>query len=570
MKSLFIEKLQLKNFRDFENNTFEFGMTNTIMGDNQKGKSSLLEAIAFALYGITATGTNHCDPLIKMTQDSLYTNVVVILSPGKRHTIERTRTVAAEGVNTLKLDGKKSTQEKINDLLGIEGKTFLSAFNLTYLQNEAILKPGETRKYFTSLCQIPEDEEVLRKLPEQTQQVIKDNLNGENLSPSDVVKKIKHLEDEYQPRLQGNKSELERQISDLNWDVSKNNVENIKNSIEALRADKQRLEDNQPVKPEIQLEDIKALEQQIVLLANEYRSLEKRIVEAPKKPEPGQLCKECEQTLPPEKMKIIIKKWEDDSKAIEVSNKATKESLKQKGTSGAILKTQLAKARIDNPVIEEKYNNAYAAWESQIKESRLAIEKIGQDIEALIKNQGVVETTAKSHKKLTGQLEGVIKVLNQADLDKAKYTLLRDAMKEFCIMQTELIVGAVKPMLKDLTIQLFETGKESGEAKPIFRFLFENKQTPYLCTSEKTRAGLEISSVIRKLKAYNLPVFVDCCESIGRFTCGIEGVQSFCAFFVEDQELTIMTNGVLPVPDGEIKKENPVFNGSLFETEKSA
>ena len=54
---MIIDRLTLRNFKRFRNETIEFsdGITG-ILGNNGTGKSSIVQAIFFALYGVRATG----------------------------------------------------------------------------------------------------------------------------------------------------------------------------------------------------------------------------------------------------------------------------------------------------------------------------------------------------------------------------------------------------------------------------------------------------------------------------------------------------------------------------------
>ena len=63
-------------------------------------------------------------------------------------------------------------------------------------------------------------------------------------------------------------------------------------------------------------------------------------------------------------------------------------------------------------------------------------------------------------------------------------------------------------------ISLYDIVKSTGEFKDAFRFTYGGRRYDRLSLSEKVRAGMEVSELIKRLTGRNYPVFVDNMESI--------------------------------------------------------
>jgi hypothetical protein len=64
----------------------------------------------------------------------------------------------------VKLDGKAASQEAVENLLGVDAHTFLSAFSPAYLLGLAESEPAKARQFVAGLVEPPRTEEVLAVL----------------------------------------------------------------------------------------------------------------------------------------------------------------------------------------------------------------------------------------------------------------------------------------------------------------------------------------------------------------------------------------------------------------------
>ena len=71
-----------------------------------------------------------------------------------------------------------------------------------------------------------------------------------------------------------------------------------------------------------------------------------------------------------------------------------------------------------------------------------------------------------------------------------------------------------KLALNRVKISLYDVVKSTGEVKDTFKFTYSGRRYDRLSLSEKIRAGMEVSELIKRLTGRNYPVFVDNMESV--------------------------------------------------------
>jgi len=63
-------------------------------------------------------------------------------------------------------------------------------------------------------------------------------------------------------------------------------------------------------------------------------------------------------------------------------------------------------------------------------------------------------------------------------------------------------------------ISLYDVVKTTGEQKAAFKFTYNGRRYDRLSLSEKIRAGMEVSELMKRLTGRNYPVFIDNMESV--------------------------------------------------------
>lgn len=116
--------------------------------------------------------------------------------------------------------------------------------------------------------------------------------------------------------------------------------------------------------------------------------------------------------------------------------------------------------------------------------------------------QSVVETDLAG---FDGQIAGI-----NAEIAEKKKRIADVAL--YSSKQAEMIFSALR--LNRVEISLYDVVKSTGEWKDVFKFNYSGRRYDRLSLSEKVRAGMELSELVKRLTGRNYPVFVDNMESI--------------------------------------------------------
>ncbi len=164
---LIIKTLTLEGFRSFSNARLDFlPGQNYIFGQNWQGKSSIVDAIGFALFGLdvfpkkvagTAISADH---LVNEGRDRARVQLDFVLNENP-YTIERVlpgRQVTLKMGDTLAATGVKTVAEKLNSLLGVDVKLFQNIFysDQDELRKSLDFSPEERRVFIERLLGVEE------------------------------------------------------------------------------------------------------------------------------------------------------------------------------------------------------------------------------------------------------------------------------------------------------------------------------------------------------------------------------------------------------------------------------
>ena len=75
-----------------------------------------------------------------------------------------------------------------------------------------------------------------------------------------------------------------------------------------------------------------------------------------------------------------------------------------------------------------------------------------------------------------------------------------------------------KLKINRVEVSLYDMVKSTGEQKAAFKFTYNGRRYDRLSLSEKIRAGMELSELVKRLTGRNYPVFVDNMESVDDLT----------------------------------------------------
>ena len=89
---------------------------------------------------------------------------------------------------------------------------------------------------------------------------------------------------------------------------------------------------------------------------------------------------------------------------------------------------------------------------------------------------------------------------------------LINAVGAYIAAKAEITLSQLK--MEHAAIKLFDVVKTTGEVKDVFRFTYDGKDYRWLSTSEKIKAGLEVSAMLSRLTGLVYPVYIDNAEGI--------------------------------------------------------
>jgi DNA repair exonuclease SbcCD ATPase subunit len=473
------KELTLQNFKSHQDLKVEFGDTTKITGDNAQGKTSILEAIIWSLYGIDTFGSK-LDPA-PVTYEAEQTQVQLLLEiDGKETLLGRE---LKKGKTKYLINEVPSKAGDFNDILDqlFDKDLFLSLFNPNYFftmhwekQREMVLK------YVTA----PANKEVFKALPEA---------QGNKLA--ELVKK--HTIEDLQKIHRDKKNKLDKQ-----YIAAQSRTKTLKEQFEdqapkvpqeSLQAElsqltKQRNEIEQSIEPSQETNiRINNLNSQIRDLITKRDRMKEQFPKLKNEPI-EETCRVCKQPLQEESIQAVqsekderIAQFKVEYNQIVIKRKELEEELA--GLEYVDVTEQLEKAR----ELQEKTNPIEAELNKY------------KQLEAF---QEQIEAAEKAEKETLESLNESIFII--------------DSIKDFYAKEAEVQAKKVQELFENLSIKLFKEQK-NGEIKPTFEIQMDGKDYSKLSLSESIRAGLELREVLSEQSNIVAPVFVDNAESITKF-----------------------------------------------------
>ena len=560
IKSFQITGMTIAGFKSYgEPTNLVFGNPTVITGGNGRGKTSIADAIAFAVTGLPFFGERGIDRLHNEAQPDVSITMNFVDEAGTAHVLTRTR---HKSTMSILYDGYTIRQMDLTELFG-EKDVFLSIFNPLYFIEEL----GEDGKNLLERhLPLISHEAVLAQLSDATRAALE---NEPLFSPDTYLKKkradIRELEETI-IYFQGQK------------DLSETQGENREQSIAALTARHTAL-----AKEVEELEakrfdglDTKAMEQRLVELSARYdeaardgtpldgeilrleRKLAARKAEQYQSPYtqaiaeanvrlaelaarfnrdkqafhacvPGEPCPTCRRLITEEALVEVRSALETSSKATIAAGQEQRAQLNELNENEAKaravfeqfqaddvtkLEGQLAGLRAqrteDSPAddlrvqiqqltADLEYGNLSEVEYARLKECREELRECAADLKAA---QAVVEQKPDDFDEKIKAAQDKITALKKLIADVAIYVSER----------AKLTFSALK--MNRVEISLYDVVKTTGERKDVFKFTYGGRRYDRLSLSEKIRAGMEVSELMKRLTGRNYPVFVDNMESV--------------------------------------------------------
>jgi DNA repair exonuclease SbcCD ATPase subunit len=564
-----ITSMSISGFKSYEKPTeLTFGNPTVITGGNGRGKTSIADAIAFAVTGLPFFGERGLDRLHNEKNPDVAIQMRFVDENGIIHELTRIR---QKNDMSIYYDGHTIRQLDLADLFG-ERDVFLSILNPLYFIEELGTNGKNLLERYLPF--IPQ-ETILAQLPGAVQASLKDEVI---LSPDAYLKgrraEIRELEERI-TYLSGQKdlaATQKKQHETMRVEISEG-ITALQNEIVAL-AEKQfagldtaemqeRLVELSQRYDEMardergdtvqQQKELRALREKIVrrqseqyqskfteplaeiaAKVNDLGTRYKRESVAYKAFHAGMDCPTChrrvtEETLP--EVQAALKKNISELYAAGTEQKGQLTELqemdkKARDTFDAFKEADLRKWTEDAAELERR-------CAEQSETSSQAAESLRSEIQALTAELEYGNLTQAEYGRLREcreqcrELESKLSALNemasaqtpdfdreireaQEAIGKIKRTMTN--VISYVSKRAELTFSQLK--MNRVEISLYDVVKSTGEVKDTFKFTYSGRRYDRLSLSEKIRAGMELSELIKRLTGRNYPVFVDNMESV--------------------------------------------------------
>ena len=564
-----ITSLMLSGFKSYEEPTeLVFGNPTVITGGNGRGKSSIADAIAFAVTGCPFFGERGIDRLHNENNPDVAIRMCFVDETGTLHELNRTR---RKNRMTITYDGYEIRQLDLADLFG-ERDVFLSIFNPLYFIEEL----GEDGKKLLEryLPTIPH-ETVLSQLSEPVREHLK---NETILSPEGSLKRCReeirgleeritylrgqkdlaasqgesHEQAEQELTLQADTlreeiAELEqRQFSSMDVSAMQERLVELSGRYEEAakdeRADTSKLREQlQLLREKIARREVEKYQSKFTEALAEASARVKdlgvryqRESAAYKAFHAGMECPAChrsvtEQSLPEvqaalkkvlselyaagsEQRAQLIELQEMDKKAADTFARFKEDDLGKWAAEAAEMEqrcaslaeqasaeTECLRAEIQTLTADLEYGNL----------SQAEYDRLGTCREELRQSEAKI---AALQDMTAAQLPDFDREIAQANANIAEIKRKMADVIAYISKRAELTFSQLK--MNRVEISLYDVVKSTGEVKDTFKFQYGGRRYDRLSLSEKIRAGMEVSELMKRLTGRNYPVFVDNMESV--------------------------------------------------------
>lgn len=564
-----ITSLMLSGFKSYEEPTeLVFGNPTVITGGNGRGKSSIADAIAFAVTGCPFFGERGIDRLHNENNPDVAIRMCFVDETGTLHELNRTR---RKNRMTITYDGYEIRQLDLADLFG-ERDVFLSIFNPLYFIEEL----GEDGKKLLEryLPTIPH-ETVLSQLSEPVREHLK---NETILSPEGSLKRCRE-------EIRG----LEERITYLRGqkDLAASQGESHEQAEQelTLQADTLRKEIAELEQRQFSSMDVSDMQERLVELSGRYeeaardertdtsklreqlQTLREKIARregeqyqskftealaeasarvkdlgvryqresaAYKAFHAGMECPAChrsvtEQSLP--EVQAALKKVLSELYAAGSEQRAQLIELQEMDKKAADTFAQfkeddLGKWAAEAAEMEQRCASLAEQASAETERLRAEIQTLTADLEYGNLSQSEYDHLGTCREELrqseakiaalqtmtAAQLPDFDREIAQANAGIAEIKRKMANVIAYISKRAELTFSQLK--MNRVEISLYDVVKSTGEVKDTFKFQYGGRRYDRLSLSEKIRAGMEVSELMKRLTGRNYPVFVDNMESV--------------------------------------------------------
>lgn len=564
-----ITSLMLSGFKSYEEPTeLVFGNPTVITGGNGRGKSSIADAIAFAVTGCPFFGERGIDRLHNENNPDVAIRMCFVDETGTLHELNRTR---RKNRMTITYDGYEIRQLDLADLFG-ERDVFLSILNPLYFIEEL----GEDGKKLLEryLPTIPH-ETVLSQLSEPVREHLK---NETILSPEGSLKRCReeirsleeritylrgqkdlaasqgesHEQAEQEVTLQADLlrreiAELEqRQFSSMDVSAMQERLVELSGRYEEAardeRADTSKLREQlQLLREKIARREVEKYQSKFTEALAEASARVKdlgvryqRENAAYKAFHAGMECPACHRSVTEQSLSEVqaaLKKVLSELYAAGSEQRAQLIELQEMDKKAAdtfarFKEDDLGKWAAEAAEMEQRCASLAEQASAETECLRAEIQTLTADLEYGNLSQSEYDHLGTCREELrqseakiaalqtmtAAQLLDFDREIAQANASIAEIKRKMANVIAYISKRAELTFSQLK--MNRVEISLCDVVKSTGEVKDTFKFQYGGRRYDRLSLSEKIRAGMEVSELMKRLTGRNYPVFVDNMESV--------------------------------------------------------
>ena len=556
--------------------TAEFGSPTVITGGNGRGKSSVADAIAFAITGKPFFGEPGIDRLYTDGSRKLTVSLNFVDENGKEHILFRAR---QNDRMVVTFDGRDIRQSDLTEMFG-EKDVFLSIFNPLYFIEEL---GDEGRKLLERYLPSIPHETVLSMLSKSVQETLKDE---EIVSPDAYLKKrreeIRELENT-SIYLSGQKDLAETQERE-----ARETADRLRNETAALETEIRELETKRITA------DFAEAQERLTELSTRYEEMAKESPETADTAEIDESLKTLHRKLGERGAEQYAPKYADaiadaTAKVKEVALRYQREKAALQGFKpGTVCPTcHRAVTEKELPAVQAELKKSVDALLAEGRERKAQLDELnaleqktadtfcqfqaddlktmqGGIAELEQRRAGLLDKAARQNEQRKAELDSLLNQIRslsaetecgalsmeeyerlsacKAELEQknTEYTAamqtvnakgqdfdaklkeieekiqakkaLISAAAQYVAKRSELLFASLK--MNRVEISLYDVVKTTGEVKDTFRFTYNGRRYDRLSLSEKIRAGMEVSELMKRLTGRNYPQFIDNMESV--------------------------------------------------------
>ena len=571
-----ITGMRLAGFKSFSEPTeLTFGNPTVITGGNGRGKTSIADAIAYVVTGLPFFAERNIDRLHSETDPELFVTLRFVDDKGAAHELTRShkgsRTgIVYDGQELRQLDLTEMFGEKdvflsiFNPLyfieeLGDEGKNLLQRYLPMIPQEKVLAKlvepireklPAETllspegrvkqlrkdiRELESTVIYLQGQQDLIQSQKTKSKRAELDAKREALIAEKDALETKRYTGID--------KAELESELTDLSAQYSELFNDDGDNS-ELDELDKQLYEQTQKLAARSASDYESKFTQAIADASSRVKALAAKYnaeVSAGKAIVPGFVCPTCRRAVTEADVPMVRKAFQQSISGIVAEGKEQRAQLEElkamdaesQATFEKFKEEDVAKLQQDVRELTEKRGRLLDSSRGASAQKRAQLEELRGKMQTLTSDLEYGKLTPEEYDRLKACGEEIHKL--EAELSALQSTALPDEaeiearikaaqekiteLKGFvsCLLlyiakRVELTLAELK--MNRVSISLYDVVKSTGEVKDVFRFEYNGRRYDRLSLSEKIRAGMEVSELMKRLTGRNYPVFVDNMESV--------------------------------------------------------